>query len=71
MVRLFAQVNPLKSNEAANHAVRDRDLIIPDQRKITILAFLRILVFYSASSLFKSYCNLNQKCIAVESQVQV
>ena len=68
MVRLFAQVNQLKSNEAANHAVRDRDLIIPDQRKI---AFLRILVFYSASSLFKSYCNLNQKCIAVESQVQV
>ena len=50
--------------------VCDRDLIIPDQRKVTI-HFLRILVFYSASSLLKSFCNLNQKCTAVESIVQV
>ena len=47
-----------------------RNLIIPDRRKVTI-HFLRILVFYSASSLFKSLCNLNQKCTAVECQVQV
>ena len=45
--------------------VRDRDLIIPDQQKVTILAI------YSASSFFKSYCYLNQKCTAVRSQVQV
>ena len=50
--------------------VRERDLIIPDQRKVTI-HFLRILVFHSASSLFKSFRNFNQKCTARECQVQV